>query len=93
MRTTGKGLYKWLKTQQNVRWPKHGGGLIVYLTYEGVDCAGIISKIHSGGKLIQASISIRPMQASHDIGSGAGGSIHKIFCKDANQPPKNFITT
>jgi hypothetical protein len=85
MRTTGKGLYKWLKQQKDVKWPKHGGGLVVYLTYNDVSCAGMISKTHCGGRLIQTSISIRPMQSIHDIGNGAGAAVFMSFVDDANK--------
>ena len=85
MRTTGKELYKWLKTQDNVRWPKMGGGFIVYLDYNDVNCVGIISKTYLGGKLVQAGITIRPIQNIHDIGLGAGQAIYKSFCKDPNK--------
>lgn len=85
--TTGKGLYKWMKEQKNVHWPKMGGGLVVYFTYEGVECCGIVSKTYSGSKLIRTDLTIRPKQSSHNIGNGAGAAVYKTFCKDANKKP------
>ncbi len=84
--TTGKGLYKWMKLQKNVHWPKMGGGLVVYFNYNGVDCAGMITKIYSGSRLIETSIKIRPMQSCHDIGMGAGQMIIKTFNKEISKP-------
>ena len=84
MRTTGKGLYKWLKTQQNVRWPQSGGGFLVYLDYNGVKCAGIIGKTFMGTKLVRTDITIRPLQSTGDIGIGAGAAVHMTFEKNAN---------
>lgn len=85
MRTTGKGLYKWMKEQENVHWPKMGGGLMVYFRYKGVDCCGVITKFYSGSKLVRTDLTIRPMQSIHDIGNGAGSSVVITFKKDANK--------
>lgn len=87
MRTTGKGLYKWVKSQENVFWPGHGGGLLVYFDYNGVRCAGIISKTYYNGALSATSIAIRPMQVKDDIGSGAGLAVYKEFKENANKKP------
>lgn len=84
--TTGKGLYKWVKEQEKVRWPRFGRGMIVYFTYNGIQCAGFVSKTFSGKRLIKTDLTIRPMQASHDIGSGAGEAIFKTFCKEITKP-------
>jgi len=86
-RTTGKGLYKWLKTQKNVRWPSYGGGLTVYLTYNDADCVGFITKVHFKGRLSQTEIKIRPIQSEHNIGMGAGEAVYLTFSKDANKKP------
>lgn len=88
MRTTGKGVYKWINEQKEVRWPSYGGGLIAYFIYNDVRCAGIISKTWDNkGRLIQTDLAIRPMQSIHDIGNGAGMAVYKTFKKDANQKP------
>ena len=84
-RTTGKGLYKWLKEQKNVKWPKYGGRLVVYLNYKEVDCVGYITKIHFQGRLSQSEIKIRPIQTIHDIGMGAGEGVYLTFSKDATK--------
>lgn len=87
MRTTGKGLYKWVKEQKGVVWPKQFGGLLFYFTYNDVKCAGIVTKLYSGTKLIETGLQIRPMQIKHDIGAGAGMSVFKTFKQDANKKP------
>lgn len=89
MRTTGKGLYKWVKEQKDVRWPKKFGGLMFYFTYNEVACVGMVTKVTSGGKLIETHLQIRPLQANQDIGGGAAGaSVYKSFMKDANKKPE-----
>lgn len=87
MRTTGKGLYKFLKEQESVRWPGYGGGLIVYFRYNGFNCAGIITKHYCGRRLVASNLTIRPIQSVHDIGNGAGNAVYKDFLKDANKKP------
>ncbi len=74
---SGKALFNWLKTQEEVRWPT-GSGLIVYLKYSGVECVGVITKSYTKGRLL-SSISIRPKNGSHDIGHGAGQAVIKEF--------------
>lgn len=87
MRTTGKGLYRWVKEQKDVVWPNEFGGLLFYFTYNGVRCTGVVTKVYSGTKLVETGLQIRPTQTKHDIGAGAGMPVFKTFKQNANKKP------
>ena len=82
MRTTGKGLYKWLKEQKEVRWPRRGGGFLVYLNYNGIRCAGVITKTRIGKKLVSSEIKIRPLLSTDKITETAGESVTLTFSEN-----------
>ena len=88
MRTTGKGLYKWLRTKDDVYWPLKFRGMGVYFTYKEIRCFGQITKTHEAGKLIEAKIEIRPLSLKDNIGNGCGISVFKTFRDDANKNNK-----
>lgn len=85
MRTTGKGVYKWLKKQKNVVWPKNGGGLMVYFDYFGVRCCGIISKTYMGNKLVETNLKIRPVSIVYGNGHEFTWTVYKKFKEKANK--------
>jgi hypothetical protein len=66
---------EWIKEQKGVKWPHGMAGLMVYLYYNDVMCAGLITKINGSNDYI----SIRPMRPSDDIGSGKGASVSMYF--------------
>ncbi len=66
---------EWIKDQKNVKWPHGTAGLLIYLDYNNVRCAGLITRINDSNDYI----AIRPMKVIDDIGTGAGNQISFYF--------------